>query len=137
MARGPQVGLDNGRVPLDLRWAAGGDDLAEAEHYHPLGDGHHQAHVVLDEQHTDAELAVHAADDAGQLDFLRRVGPGRRFVQEQQLRPGAERPGNLQAAPVPVRERAGQVVGALAEADEVEQLEHPAVALALLAPGAG
>ncbi len=132
-----QVGLDDGWVSLDFGRGAGGDYLAEAEHNDALGDRHDEAHVVLDQQHADAQLAVHPPDDARQLDLLGRVCAGGGLVQEDQLRPGAKCPGDLQTAPIAIGERAGQVVSPLAEADEVEQLQHPGVALAFLSPGTG
>src|SRR5256885_10028075 len=46
-----KVGGDHGRVLRDLGGGAAGDDLAEVQHRDPVADLHHQADVVLDEQH--------------------------------------------------------------------------------------
>ena len=49
--RRAQVGLDHARVLLHLLRRALGDLLAVVEHRDPVGDPHHDAHVVLDQQH--------------------------------------------------------------------------------------
>ena len=134
---GAEVGVDHDRVPLDLGRRSLRDHLAEVQHEDPLRHRHNELHVVLDQQHGDGELGVDLADQAGQLDLLGRVGPRGRLVQQQHLRVRPERPGDLEAPPVPVGQRAREVVGLPCEPDELQQLQGPEIALVLLAPGAG
>ena len=70
---------------------------------------------------------------------LRRVHPGGRLVEQQQLRLRSQRAGDLQAALVAVGEVGGRPVGLLGDADEGQQRAGPrrGVALLLAAPSAG
>src|SRR6266404_9126637 len=59
-----EVRLDDGRVGADLLRRALGDLLAHVEHGHAVGDVHHHAHVVLDEDDGRAPLLVDVQDEA-------------------------------------------------------------------------
>ena len=62
----PEVRLDHARVGPDLgRWPLR-DLLAVVEHRDPLGDAHHDLHVVLDQQDRELELVAHLAHEVGQ-----------------------------------------------------------------------
>ena len=123
----PQVGGDDLRVVADLGRPALGDLPAELQHDDPVADAHDQPHVVLDEQHGDAGVAD-LADQVEQRRLLGRVEPGRRLVQAQQRRLGGQRPGDLQPALVAVGQVAGQLLAAVPDADEVQQLRGALVA---------
>src|ERR1700730_8917959 len=59
--------------------------------------------MVLDQQ--DRQTAVaHRADQAGHLDPLVRVHPGRGLVQQEKLRPGGQRAGNLSSPAIGIGE---------------------------------
>ena len=88
----PEIGLDDDRIGLDLRRSALGDLLAEVEHRHVVGDGHHHVHVVLDEEDGDAS-GLHPLDERVDLLDLARGEAGRRLVEEQQARSRAPAPG--------------------------------------------
>src|SRR5581483_4459620 len=60
-----EVGLEHGRVLLDLCRRARGDDAAEVEHAHEVTYRHDQVHVVLDQHHRD--LAPQRADEVTEL----------------------------------------------------------------------
>ena len=64
---------------------------------------------------------VDPLDQLGEVALLDRVGAGRRLVEQQDTGVGAERAGDLQPALLAVRQRAGQLVGPLGQADLVEQ----------------
>ncbi len=67
---------------------------------------------MLDEQHPDAELAVHAADERRPARcFSARLVPAAGSSRSSSCGLGAEGAGDLQPALVPVGERAGQLVG--------------------------
>ena len=104
----PQVGGDDLRVLADLGGQPVGDLAAELEHHDPVGDAHHQPHVVLDQQHRVAVVAD-LADQVHQRGLLARVEPGGRLVEAQQLGLGGQRAGDLQPPLVAV----GQVLGLL------------------------
>ena len=98
-----QVGVDHDRVLLDLGRRALRDHLAEVEHDDPLRHRHHELHVVLDQQHGDAQLGAHLADQLPELDLLGRVGPRRGLVQQQHLGLGPECPARSRGAGGPRR----------------------------------
>ena len=83
------------------------------EHHHPLGQAHHQAHVVLDQEHGDAHL-VDAADQVGQRFLLQAVEAGRRFVQQQQPRLGRQGAGDGEQPLLAEGQGCGAVSSALA-----------------------
>lgn len=95
MRPAPQISPDDGIVALHLGRGAVGDDAAEIERHHLVRDSHHQVHVVLDQQHGDAQPVADVADAAAELVDLLMVEAARRLVQQQQLGLGDQR------APVP------------------------------------
>ena len=82
----PQVGADHVRVALHLGRRALGDLAAEVQRHDLVGDAHHQAHVVLDQQHGELERGRgcrgSAPPSASTSSWLR---PARRLVEQQQL----------------------------------------------------
>src|SRR5215468_4688097 len=81
----PEVGLDHLGIALDLGGRALGDLATEVEHHHLVGNLHHQAHVVLDEE--DGHLAA-VADGAHELTergHLFVVEAACRLVEEEEL----------------------------------------------------
>ena len=85
--------------------------------------GHHQVHVMLDHEDGDAALAD-AQQQLPELGRLLRVQAGGRLVEQQQLRLGGERAGQLDPALQAIGEAAGRLVRQVREADEVEQLQR-------------
>ena len=77
---------------------------------------------MLDQQDRQAELRSEPADQARQLQCLPRVHSGRRLVEEEQERLGAERAGDLEAALVTVWQVLRQLVVATLQPDEGQQL---------------
>ena len=65
--RRPQVGLDHLRVALYLSRGAARDQPPEVEHMHAVGDAHHEAHVVLDQQQRQLEVLAQVADQVAEL----------------------------------------------------------------------
>ena len=59
----PEVGADHLGIALHLGGRPLGDLPAEVEHHHLVGHLHHQAHVVLDQQHGHAALVADGAQD--------------------------------------------------------------------------
>src|ERR1051325_2164244 len=132
--RRPEVGFDDLRIALHLRGLAFGDFLAVVEHHHAVADVHHQPHVVLDEQDRDA-LRADRFDERAQPEGLGGVHPRRRLVQREELGRGREGACHLHAALVSVGQASRRIVGAGADADELEQLQRAPLGLALLAQG--
>ena len=98
--RRSEVGLDHRRIGANLLGRPFGDDAAEVQDVESLGEGHHEFHVVLDQQDRHAHLVADLANQLGQLDLLRRVGTRGGLVE--QAAPGGSSP---------VRERSRVVVG--------------------------
>src|SRR3954447_14212370 len=103
IGRHSQVRRDDRRVVPHLVRCALGDLPTELQHDDAVGHPHHQAHVVFDEQDRHAGVAD-PADQLQQILLLRRGEAGRGLVQTQQRRIGGKRPGDLQAALLPVRQ---------------------------------
>src|SRR5258706_14152547 len=133
IGRYPQVSRDHARVVTDLGRDPLGDLLAELQDYDPVADPHHQAHVVLDEQHGHPGIAD-LADQREEVRLLRRVEAGGRLVQADQARPGGQRAGDLQPPLLTVGQVAGDAAVPGLDADEAQQLHGPLAALPLLAP---
>src|SRR5574338_372298 len=127
-----QVGLDHPGIALDRRGRPLGDLLAEHEHHDVFAGAHHQAHVVLDEEDGDAARAD-PADEPHQLVGLLLVHPPGRLVEDEELRVGRQRPGDLQPALVAVRQVPGLLHGPARQADELELPQGAGHRLALLA----
>src|ERR1700704_4540965 len=79
----PQVGLDHGRVGLDGGGQALGDLAAEVEYGDTVADPHHQAHIMLDQQHC-RPAVTDLANELLEGHLLGRVHPGGRFVEQEE-----------------------------------------------------
>src|SRR5215467_4312337 len=87
---GPQIGIDDGRVLPYFAWSTFSDLAAEVQHHDPVGDVHHQIHMVLDHEQRQAELPVYAADQPAQITNLFVVEATGRLVEEDQARPAGQ-----------------------------------------------
>ena len=88
-----------------------GDDPAEVEHGDPVGQPGHERDVVLDQHHGQAVGAQRRDAASARRCALRRAQAGRRLVEQQQPRPAAQRPGQLQRPLLAQRQRLGRPVG--------------------------
>ena len=77
-------------MALHLGWRAHRQHAAVIERDHPVGDTIDQRHIVLDHQDGDAELVLHVADPERHVAGLLDVQPGRRFIEQDQLRLGTQ-----------------------------------------------
>ena len=137
---GAEVGLDDAWVGGDLLERALRDLDAVVERDHAVGDALDDVHVVLDHEDRVAALDAELGDQLGDLLRLLRVHPGGRLVEQEQPRVRRRRAGDLEPAPVGVRERVRGLVPAVAHqplAEEREPLLGERPDLALLAPLAG
>src|SRR6267142_6497361 len=90
-----EVGLDDLRMPLDLDRRPLGNELSTVEDRDHVAKPAHHVHVVLDEDDGDAPL-VDALDDL-HLPVHVRVGePVSALVEDQDLGPARDRPGDLE-----------------------------------------
>ncbi len=92
--------------------------LAVVEHDDVVGDAHHHAHVVLDQQQRTAGFADFA-EQRRQFLALARIEPGGRLVEAQQHRIGAHGARDLQPPLRAIGQRAGRIVGTRNQADVV------------------
>jgi hypothetical protein len=123
-----EVGLAHARVALDLDRRAGGEMLAGVEDDDLVGDGHHQRHVVLDQEQRHAG----AGDSLQQAGEPRLVGTreaGRGLVEQQHLGIERECARDLDQAPVDMRQVGGAGVAPAGIAAEVEQRGGAAAAV--------
>src|SRR5262245_42907001 len=80
-----EIGVDHFPVRFDLGRHAVGDLAAVVEHHHAVGDVHHHAHVVLDEDDGGAEVVVDVEDEAAHVLLFLEVHAGHRLVEQQNL----------------------------------------------------
>ena len=76
-------------VELYLGGLADGDDATEVEHHDPVGEVHHEVHLVLDQDRGDVQLTADLQDVVGRLLGLLLVHARHWFVEEEQ--PGFHR----------------------------------------------
>ena len=120
-----QIGLDRrARSAATCAAMPSRDDAAFGQHEDVLGETHHRLHDMLDHQDGDAAVAE-GPDHRHDVANLGRIEPGHHFVEQQQLRLGRQRAGELQPlAPRDGQRRAGRVEH-VAEADRARDLVRP------------
>src|SRR5260370_14435067 len=125
---GTQVGLDHERVRLHLGGRSLRNLLPEIEHDDPAGDVHHDAHVVLDEDHRRPPLVVDVEDEARHVLLLLVIAPAHRLVEKEHLGVEREGPPQLHTLLEAVRQRADRPLPDGLDLQEVDDvLDHLAV----------
>src|SRR2546426_1529363 len=115
-----QVGGDDLGVAADRGGLPSRQQLAEVEDVDVVANPHHQAHVVIDQQHRDVEPLPHRVQQLRQTRRLLRVEAGRRLVQQQQPRPHRERARDLDTPLDPRRQVARQRACGTVEVEHVK-----------------
>ena len=105
---------------LEIRRRALGDLHAVVEHGDALADAHDDLHVVLDEQHRDAEFFLRKTDQVHELDFFRGIHAGGGLVEQEQLRAGGEGTHDFEPALIAVAETVGGRVIRIRESEDAE-----------------
>src|SRR5437870_6151622 len=103
----PQIGPDHLGVASNLVGLSLGDLLAHVEDGHAIGDVHHHAHVVLDQDDGRAPLLVDVEDETRHVLLLFLIHAAHRLVEEEDLGIEGERPAQLHTLLEPIGERAG------------------------------
>src|SRR5215211_1347217 len=130
-----EVGLDHARVLADLGGLALGDLLAVVEHGDPVGDVHHDLHVVFDQEDRQVAFFSQLLHERGEAGRLLRVHPRGGLVQQQQGGVGREGPGYLDPPLVAVGQvRRRLLVDLLAQADVPKRLARLLADRLLLLP---
>src|SRR6516162_2449359 len=99
-----EIGRDHGRMRLNLRRSAFEQMLAIVHDQHPIGDLHHQIHVVLDQDECDATLAQYP-EAFGQTLYLRCVEARGGLVDQKHARGDRKRTRKLEQALLAIGER--------------------------------
>ena len=92
------------------------------QHQNPRGKRHHCAHDVFDQQNGEPALLVDAGQDVDHAVGLGRPQSGHHLVEQQQLRIGGERAGNLEAFAVGQRQRRGRLCALVVEVEPCQHL---------------
>src|SRR6266540_3570871 len=92
----PQIRGDDGRVTRHRRRRALGDLPPVVEDQDPVREGHDALHHVLDDDASDPPRPD-APDQVDGFLHFRWGQPGHHLVEEEELGPGGERAGHLQA----------------------------------------
>ena len=100
------------------------DDLALADDRDPIAEVLHLAEQVAREEHGEP-FAREPAHELTHVAHPGRVEPGRRLVEQQQLRLPQQRGGDPEALAHPVRVAADAVLGPVAQLDQLEHLLDP------------
>src|SRR5215510_14153169 len=129
-----EIGFDDARVLLHLGGAPLRDLLSVVEHGDVVGDLHDHAHVVLDEEDGEAEIAYQLAQEGHEAARLALGHARGGLVEEEEGGLGREGAADLEPALIAVGEVARDLVGAVAQSDHVEELrgtrpEPPLLAL--------
>ena len=117
-----EIGADHGRIvcAIPARRAVG-DFRAMIEHDDMVGDLHHHAHIVFDQQ----QRSSWRADVAAAVRSARRIPrieTGGGFVETQQDRVGAHGAGDLQPALRSIGQGAGRLVGLRSRCDRFQPI---------------
>ena len=102
------------------------DDLARVHHADPVAQRPDDAEVVGDEQDRGVRLGLERADEVEDARLDRGVEPGRRFVEDEQLRVGGERDGDDDALLHPARELVRVALGDPLRVGDLDALERRA-----------
>ncbi len=108
------------RVVADLRRRSFGDLAAVVEDDDVVGDAHHHAHVVLDQQQSDALPLPDRQEEMVEFRRLSRVQARGRLVEAEQHRIDAHGPRDLGAPLLAVGERRRWLVGPCRQLHAVE-----------------
>ena len=116
-----QIGCDHLRVVAHRFRIAIGDLLAVIENDHVVGDLHHHAHVMLDQEDRGAVFATDELQEIVELGRFTRVEACCRLVEAKKVRIGAHRACDLEAALRAIGKVAGRIVCTV---DQIDPL-HP------------
>ena len=127
---GPLLGIEQPHVQgagadrgLELAGRALGDHLAVVDHGDPVGELVGLVEVLRAEQDR-GPLGDQRADDVPDLVARARVEPGRRLVEEHQLRRDDDARGDVEPPPHAAGVVLDQPAGRLGEAERLEQLRR-------------
>src|SRR2546430_2394804 len=124
-----EVDFSGYRIAGDLAARARHENLALVQDVGAIGDRERLTHVVVGDQDADAPVAQ-APDDLLDVADGDGVDAGERLVEQQVLRRGHQRAGDLQPAPLAARQGEGRVRG---ERGQVQLRQQLARARELLA----
>ena len=110
---------------MHLGRRAVGNQPTEVEHRDPVRDAHHHAHVVLDQDDRNAQRVPDLQDRLGRATGLLGVHPGNRLIEQEQVWLGAERPGDLDALLIAVRQDTDRQLELVAQLHELGDLSYP------------
>src|SRR5262245_20688188 len=129
-----EIGFDDAGVLLDVGGAPLGNLLPVVEHGDVVGDLHDHAHVVLDEEDGEAEVAHQLAQESHETARFSLGHARGGLVEEEERGLRSESAADLEPALIAVGQVARDLVGTVAQADHVEELrgtrpEPPLLAL--------
>ena len=114
-----------------------GELAAEIQRDHMVGDRHHQAHVMFDQQHGHLALVANAADQVAEhMDFLVVEAAGG-LVEQQDLRIGGQRARQLDALLGAERQAGNRDMGDVFEVEIAEDFVDALVERGLAAADPG
>ena len=114
-----------------------GELAAEIQRDHMVGDRHHEAHVMLDQQHGHVAVVANPADQVAEhVDFLVVEAAGG-LVEQQDLRLGSQRARQFDALLGAERQAGNHGVGDVVEVEIADDLVDALVELGLAAADPG
>src|ERR1700746_1552365 len=87
----PEIGLDDVLIGLNVSGSSFGELLAEVQRNDSIGYGHHQAHVMLDQQYSDAKYVAYSNNQTTECKDFFVIQTSRRLIQKEDLWPHGQR----------------------------------------------
>src|SRR6266436_9384826 len=123
-----QVHLTDLGVGKDFFRTPGRNDRALIDDVGPGADPEGLAHIMVSDQDPDAAMRQ-LADDALDIQHGQRIHARKRLIQEHEPRLGRQGAGDLDAPPLPARERQAENSAHVADAQLLEQLDRKSTRL--------
>src|SRR5690242_15326825 len=115
-----EIGFDHLGIALDLLGRALGQHPPLVEHQDALAMRHDHLHVMLDQHHGEAQLAMEAGDRGAEIGGFMRVHAGRRLVEQQQRGFGRQGTRELDLALVAIRQVGDDLAGPVTQAQHLQ-----------------
>ena len=134
--RHAEIGVDDGLIGLHLRGRPFCDLASVIEDRDAVGQAHHEADVVLDEDDRRAETTTNRADELRHLRLVLHGHAGERLVEEEEVRLGDCSAREFDALLNAVRQRADQAIAIGLQVKQIERFVGPAARLGYFGTGA-
>ena len=131
-----EIGLRNGGIAPYFFRRAFRDLAPEVHNVNPVGNVHHDPHLVFDHQHRNAQLVTNIEHEPGDVLGLLLIHARHHFIEQQQLRFAGQRAREFDALLLTVRQRSDDGIADVLDLEEFNDLLDPPASVDLLGSGA-